>query len=58
MCSTFLDSKGFFEEQVVVIGGGVAGLTAAAELSKQGIHVVLLEASDYLGEFDFIEMMI
>ncbi|PFX12821.1 Polyamine oxidase 3, partial [Stylophora pistillata] len=35
--------------QVVVVGGGLAGLTAAASLSKAGFHVVLLEASNYLG---------
>ena len=34
---------------VVVIGGGVAGLTALNDLRKQGLNVFLLEASGRLG---------
>jgi len=34
---------------VVVVGGGVAGLVAARDLAKGGAHVVLLEAGDRLG---------
>ena len=34
---------------VVVVGGGVAGLVAARDLSDAGIRVTLLEASDRLG---------
>lgn len=34
---------------VVIIGGGIAGLNCARELSQQGIDFVLLEASDGLG---------
>lgn len=34
---------------VVIIGGGVAGLTAGAELSKTSLDVCLLEARDRLG---------
>lgn len=34
---------------VVVVGGGVAGLVAARDLAKAGAHVVLLEASGVLG---------
>jgi monoamine oxidase len=34
---------------VLVIGGGVAGLQAARELSTAGLHVALLEARDRLG---------
>lgn len=34
---------------VVVVGGGVAGLVAARELAKGGAHVVLVEAGDRLG---------
>jgi oxygen-dependent protoporphyrinogen oxidase len=33
----------------VVVGGGVAGLTAAHELCRAGLAVLLLEASPYLG---------
>lgn len=36
-------------EKVIVAGGGVAGLFAARELSKQGYAVTILEASDRLG---------
>ncbi|WP_439693306.1 protoporphyrinogen/coproporphyrinogen oxidase [Curtobacterium sp. SP.BCo] len=34
---------------VVVVGGGVAGLVAARDLAKGGAHVVLVEASGMLG---------
>ena len=34
---------------VVVVGAGIAGLTAAATLSKAGLDVVVLEASDDVG---------
>jgi squalene-associated FAD-dependent desaturase len=34
---------------VAVIGGGLAGLSAAAELSEQGIHVCVFEAAPQLG---------
>ncbi|MFN7133858.1 MAG: flavin monoamine oxidase family protein, partial [Myxococcales bacterium] len=35
--------------QVAVVGGGLAGLTAARELEKHGLTVHLLEASERLG---------
>lgn len=35
--------------RVVVIGGGVAGLSAACVLAERGVSVVLLERSDRLG---------
>ena len=35
--------------RAVVIGGGIAGLSAARELAAQGLEVVLLEASGRLG---------
>ena len=37
------------DNQVAIVGGGVAGLAAAASLSEAGFDVVLLEAADYFG---------
>jgi monoamine oxidase len=37
------------KEKVIVIGGGVAGLMAAKELTEKGIDVILLEANERLG---------
>lgn len=37
------------EPRVVVIGGGLAGMTVAKELLKHGLRVVVLEASSRLG---------
>jgi oxygen-dependent protoporphyrinogen oxidase len=34
---------------VVVVGGGIAGLVIARDLAKSGVHVVLIEAGDRLG---------
>ena len=34
---------------VVVVGAGFAGLTAARELSRQGLTVHILEARDRIG---------
>lgn len=36
-------------DRVCVIGAGLAGLTAAYELAKSGLDVVLLESEDYAG---------
>jgi oxygen-dependent protoporphyrinogen oxidase len=36
---------------VVVIGGGIAGLVAARECARKGLRVIVLEASDTLGGF-------
>ncbi|HAN31300.1 MAG TPA: FAD-dependent oxidoreductase, partial [Myxococcales bacterium] len=36
-------------EQVVVIGGGVAGLSAAYTLYRRGAQVRLLEAGEVVG---------
>jgi len=36
-------------QQAVVLGGGVAGLTAAKNLADQGVQVYLLEKSEQLG---------
>ncbi len=44
------ESRRFMTDpQVVIIGAGVAGLTAARELSAAGARVLLLEARDRLG---------
>ena len=37
------------EAQVVVVGGGFAGLTAARRLSEVGVEAIVLEASDRVG---------
>ena len=37
------------DKNVLIIGGGVAGLSAAIELADLGIHVELVEKSDFLG---------
>ncbi len=36
-------------QTVVVVGGGIAGLTAAAVLAHEGLRVVLLEAHSQIG---------
>lgn len=37
------------DPQVVVVGGGIAGLAAATGLAERGVRVTLLEATDTLG---------
>jgi hypothetical protein len=37
------------QPRVVIIGGGLAGMTVAKELVKKKMPVVILEAADYLG---------
>ncbi|MDY6803636.1 MAG: FAD-dependent oxidoreductase [Cyanobacteriota bacterium] len=41
--------RGGSRKQVGIIGGGIAGLTAADELSQLGHEVTILEAGDRLG---------
>ncbi len=36
-------------DEVIIVGAGVAGLAAAAELTKRGIDVTVLEARDRIG---------
>jgi len=33
--------------QVIIVGGGLAGLTSALHLSKQGLKVLLIEKNQY-----------
>lgn len=37
------------QNRVIVVGGGIAGLTAAAALAKRGVDVLLIEKNDYCG---------
>ena len=36
---------------IIVVGGGVAGLTAGINGEQNGMHVILLEAQPYVGGF-------
>lgn len=42
-------TEGEFSERILVVGGGVAGLTAAREAARAGYEVTLVEQSDRLG---------
>jgi len=41
--------KGAKSQTIVVIGGGIAGITAAVEVAETGYEVLLLEKEPYLG---------
>jgi quinone-modifying oxidoreductase subunit QmoB len=41
--------EGPYSERILVVGGGVAGLTAAREAARAGYDVILVERSDALG---------
>jgi len=38
------------EKDVIIIGGGLTGLTTALQLKKKGLTVALLEKSDRTGD--------
>ena len=44
---------GWFEEyitsDVIIVGGGPSGLTAARDLARDGIKTLIIEANNYLG---------
>ena len=42
-------TEGPFSERILVVGGGLTGLTAAREAARTGYDVLLLEQSDKLG---------
>ena len=42
-------AKNSESERIAVVGGGIAGLTAAAFLGRAGLPVTLLESSSELG---------
>jgi monoamine oxidase len=44
-----ISTRATADADVVVVGAGLAGLTAAAKLHKQGLKTILIEASDGVG---------
>lgn len=45
----FMSTNQAFETDVLIIGGGIAGLTAGAKATREGKHVTLVESSNTLG---------
>jgi digeranylgeranylglycerophospholipid reductase len=43
--------KGAVTVKVAIIGAGVSGLSCAIELEKKGIHPVIFERQDFIGEY-------
>lgn len=39
----------YVQKEIIVVGGGIAGLTAAVTLAKNGKDVLLIEKNDYCG---------
>lgn len=51
-----------FNQEVIILGGGLAGLTAGIHLSKKGLKVLLIEKNEYplhkvCGEFISMEIL-
>jgi monoamine oxidase len=44
-----MESKTTKEVEIIIIGGGLAGLAAAKVLEDQGVSYLLLEGSERLG---------
>ena len=49
MMASSMENGAVAGTRVAIVGGGFTGLTAAYRLSRMGVHVTVLEASDRLG---------